>query len=187
MVGADLSRLRAGGGRKPPGRQDRICARDGLVERDHQGAATLGQLNRHRCVEYLRMSVGSRDSEGDRSRDKSANAAQRPGDEADGNLVSIVPAMPGDVELDRLSSQELHDLAVHRAMRHLDARFFYQLMQLLPVAEAGAGEFEKSGSKIMRLRDHVGATDSGRGEVTDLMRPYYLEYLRKHRVAANAY
>lgn len=95
--------------------------------------------------------------------------------------------MPDDDGLDRLSSQELHDLAVHRAKRHLDARFFYQLMKLLPVAEAGAGEFEKSENDIMRLSAHIDdVTDSGRGEVAELMRPFYLEYLRKHRVTADA-
>ena len=95
--------------------------------------------------------------------------------------------MPDDDGLDRLSSQELHDLAVHRAKRHLDARFFYRLMKLLPVAEAGAGDFEKSETDIMRLSAHVDdVTDSGRGEVAELMRPFYLEYLRKHHVTADA-
>jgi len=88
--------------------------------------------------------------------------------------------------LDRLSSKELHDLAVRRARRHLDARFFYQLVKLLPVAEAGAGEFDKSENDIMRLSAHVDdITDSGRGEVADLMRPFYLEYLREHHVSAD--
>jgi len=88
--------------------------------------------------------------------------------------------------LDRLSSKELHDLAVRRARRHFDARFFYQLVKLLPVAEAGAGEFDKSENDIMRLSAHVDdITDSGRGEVADLMRPFYLEYLREHHVSAD--
>ena len=95
--------------------------------------------------------------------------------------------MPDDDGLDRLSSQELHDLAVHRAKRHLDARFIYRLVKLLPVAEAGAGDFEKSETDIMRLSAHVDdVTDSGRGEVAELMRPFYLEYLRKHHVTADA-
>ena len=51
------------------------------------------------------------------------------------------PAMTGwQDELDRLSSPELHDLAVEHAKRHADARFFHDLMSMLPVAEAGAGE-----------------------------------------------
>jgi hypothetical protein len=94
--------------------------------------------------------------------------------------------MPDADGLDALSSQALHDLAVRRAKRHLDARFFYELMKMLPVAEAGAGEFEKSENDILRMSAHVDdVTDSGRGEVGELMRPIYIEYLRKHHVVAD--
>jgi hypothetical protein len=93
--------------------------------------------------------------------------------------------MPDDDGLDALSSKELHDLSVHRAKRHLDARFFYNLIKLLPVAEAGAGEYDKSDNDILRLSAHFDdVTDSGEGEVGELMRPFYLEYLRKHHVSA---
>jgi hypothetical protein len=90
--------------------------------------------------------------------------------------------------LDGLSSPALHDLAVRRAKRHLDARFFYELMKMLPVAEAGAGQFEKSENDILRLSAHVDdVTDSGRGDVAELMRPFYIEYLRKHHVVADGH
>ena len=90
-----------------------------------------------------------------------------------------------DDGLDALSSQQIHDLAVKRARRHLDARFFYDMIKLLPVAEAGAGEYEKSDDDILRLSAHFNdVSDSGKGEVGDLMRPFYLEYLRKHGVTA---
>ena len=92
-----------------------------------------------------------------------------------------------DDGLDALSSEQLHDLAVKRARRHLDARFFYDMMKLLPVAEAGAGEYEKSDDDILRVSAHFNdVTDSGRGEVAELLRPYYLEYLREHGVTADA-
>jgi hypothetical protein len=95
--------------------------------------------------------------------------------------------MANDDGLDRLSAKELHDLAVDRAKRHLDVRFFYQLMKMLPVAEAGAGQREKSENDVMHLSAHVDdITDSGQGEVAELMRPFYLEYLRKHDVRADA-
>jgi len=95
--------------------------------------------------------------------------------------------MPDDDGLDALTSQQLHDLAVHRARRHLDARFFYRLIKLLPVAEAGAGEYEKSDDDILRLSAHFNdVTDSGKGEVAELLRPFYLEYLREHGVTADA-
>ena len=93
--------------------------------------------------------------------------------------------MAQDDGLDRLSSPELHDLAVRRAQRHLDVRFFYELMQTLPMAEAGAGEFDKTEDEVLHLTAHLDdVTDSGRGQVAELMRPFYLDYLRKHHVQA---
>jgi hypothetical protein len=90
-----------------------------------------------------------------------------------------------DDDLEKLSSEQLHDLAVRRAKRHFDVRFFYDLMKLLPVAEAGAGDIQKSETDVLRLSAHVDdVADAGRGEVGELMRPFYLEYLRKHHVTA---
>ena len=92
--------------------------------------------------------------------------------------------MPDD-DLDRLSSQELHDLAVSRAKRHLDVRFFWELMQALPAAEAAAGELDEAEADVMKLSAHIDdVADSGRGEVGDLLRPFYLDYLRRHGVTA---
>jgi hypothetical protein len=93
--------------------------------------------------------------------------------------------MADDDGLDALSSAELHDLAVHRARRHLDVRFFWRLMQVLPQAEAAAGEMDKVEADIEWLRGHLDdVTDSGRGEVAELLRPFYLDYLRRHDVRA---
>ena len=95
--------------------------------------------------------------------------------------------MANDDGLDRLSSQELHSLAVRRAKRHVDAKFFYDLIKTLPVAEAAAGDVAESENDIFHLSAHVNdLTDSGRGEVAELMRPFYLEYLRRHHVRADA-
>ena len=96
-------------------------------------------------------------------------------------------AMTDHDDLERLSSPELHDLAVSRAKRHLDVRFFWELMRLLPAAEAAAGELGEAEADVMKLSAHVDdVTDAGRGEVADLLRPFYLEYLRRHGVAAPA-
>jgi hypothetical protein len=87
--------------------------------------------------------------------------------------------------LDRLSTTELHDLAVRRARRHLDVRFFWRLMQVLPVAEAGAGELREAEADVATMRAHLDdITDSGRGEVAEMLRPFYLEYLKEHGVKA---
>jgi hypothetical protein len=85
--------------------------------------------------------------------------------------------------LERLSSEELHDLAVSHARRHLDVKFFWRLMGVLPAAEAAAGELDEAEADVLRLSAHLDdVTDSGKGEVADLLRPFYLEYLREHGV-----
>jgi hypothetical protein len=92
---------------------------------------------------------------------------------------------PGDDALDALSSKELHDLAVRYALRHLDIPFFYRLMRDLPVAEAAIGDVKEAEADALTLRAHIDdVTDAGEGEVADLMRPVYLEYLREHGVTA---
>jgi hypothetical protein len=90
-----------------------------------------------------------------------------------------------DDGLDQLSSKELHDLAVDRARRHLDLRFFWNLMEVLPVAEAAAGELGEAEADLATIIAHVDdITDSGKGEIADLLRPFYLDYLRRHGVEA---
>ena len=85
--------------------------------------------------------------------------------------------------LEQLSSKELHDLAVHRARRHLDVKFLYRLMQVLPAAQAAAGELNEADADIQHTLAHLDdVTDSGEGEVAEMLRPFYLEYLRKHNV-----
>jgi len=84
--------------------------------------------------------------------------------------------------LDRLSSAELHDLAIRHALRHLDIGFFWRLLEYLPAAEAAAGELGEAAADIQMLRAHVDdITDSGHGEIAELLRPFYLDYLRARR------
>jgi hypothetical protein len=88
-------------------------------------------------------------------------------------------------DLEQLSSKELHDMAVSRAKKHLDVRFFWDLMKTLPAAEAAAGELNEAETDVLRLSAHVDdVSQSGEGEVAEMMRPFYLDYLRRHRVTA---
>ena len=83
--------------------------------------------------------------------------------------------------LDSLSSEQLHDLAVRHALRHLDVGFFVDLVKTLPVAEAAAGRIDAAEADVLTLRAHIDdITNSGRGEVAELLRPFYLDYLRSH-------
>jgi hypothetical protein len=88
-----------------------------------------------------------------------------------------------DDRLEELSSKELHDLAVRYALRHLDIPFLIRLMKALPVAEAAVGEIDEAKADALTLRAHLDdLTDSGEGEVADLLRPLYIDYLRRHGV-----
>ena len=88
-------------------------------------------------------------------------------------------------DLDQLTSAQLHDLAVRHAKRHLDVKFFWNLMQVLPQAEAAAGDIEKAEYDVDSLKGHLDdLTESGEGEVAELLRPFYLDYLRRHKVRA---
>ena len=40
-------------------------------------------------------------------------------------------------DLEKLSTRELHDRAVRRAEKHLDVRFFWSLLEMIPAAEPG--------------------------------------------------
>lgn len=69
------------------------------------------------------------------------------------------------------------------ALRHLDVGFFWRLLEYVPVAEAAAGELREAEADALTLRARLDdLTDSGEGEVAELLRPYYLEYLREHGV-----
>lgn len=84
-------------------------------------------------------------------------------------------------ELDELSSKELHDRAVGRAERHLDVKFFYDLLQTLPAAEAVTGDIDRSSADVFKLRALI--TDiatSDEGALADALRPFYIAYLLEH-------
>jgi len=83
--------------------------------------------------------------------------------------------------LDQLPARELHDLAVHRALRHLDVKFLWDLLRELPAAEAASGRVDVADADALHLSELIGnAIDSGDGEVAESMRPFYTSYLRQH-------
>jgi hypothetical protein len=84
--------------------------------------------------------------------------------------------------LDALSSHELHDLAVHRALRHLDVAFLWDLLRAIPAGEAAVGNPEEAGQDAAHLSSLISdAFASGKGELADSLRPIYLSYLEKHK------
>jgi len=84
-------------------------------------------------------------------------------------------------ELEALSSRELHDLAVHRALRHVDVEFLWELLRAIPAAEASEGNSIEAGRDITKVTALISdAISSGEGEVAEALRPLYIDYLAKH-------
>jgi hypothetical protein len=86
-----------------------------------------------------------------------------------------------DTDLDSLSSRELHDLAIKRALRHGDVRFLWELLRALPAAAQIEGDPQEASRDLVKLSALVSdALDSGRGVEAEALRPRYLDYLSKH-------
>jgi hypothetical protein len=84
-------------------------------------------------------------------------------------------------DLDGLSTQELHDRAIRRAERHLDVRFFWRLLGLIPAAEAARGDPGEADFDIQSSKGLIkDALHSGDGELGEVLRPVFIDYLRRH-------
>jgi len=84
-------------------------------------------------------------------------------------------------ELEKLSSRELHDLAVRRALHHVDVEFLWELLRAIPAAEASEGHSIEAGRDITKVSVLIDdAIDSGEGDVAEALRPLYLDYLTRH-------
>ena len=83
-------------------------------------------------------------------------------------------------QYERLSSRELHDLAVRHAHRHGDIRFFWQLMEVLPAVQAAARDLREAEADVLQMSAHLNdITDAGRGEVAEALRGFYIDYLTR--------
>jgi hypothetical protein len=86
-----------------------------------------------------------------------------------------------EAELESLSSPELHDLAVRRAVHHADVGFLWQLLRAIPAAEALEGDERESEADAVKVSALVAdAYGSGEGGMADALRPLYIDYLSKH-------
>jgi hypothetical protein len=83
-------------------------------------------------------------------------------------------------ELDQLSSKELHDRAWHHARRHLNAGFFWRLLELTPSALAGAGEGGEADTDVQRPSALVVDALDEDPKLIDALRPVYIDYLTEH-------
>jgi len=86
-----------------------------------------------------------------------------------------------ETDLDSLSSRELHDLAVHRALHHADVGFFWELLRSIPAAETLEGDMREAGEDLTKISALLSdALTLREGNLADALRPVYIDYLRKH-------
>jgi hypothetical protein len=86
-----------------------------------------------------------------------------------------------ETDLESLSSRELHDLAVRRALRRADLGFFWELLRTIPAAEALEGDVREAGEDLTKVSSLFSdAVTLSEGNLADELRPVYLDYLRKH-------
>jgi hypothetical protein len=83
--------------------------------------------------------------------------------------------------LDELSTHELHDRAITRAEKHLDVKFFWRLLKLIPAAEALSGDEGEAEYDIQFSKGKIlDALHSGDGQLGEALRPVFIDYLREH-------
>lgn len=83
--------------------------------------------------------------------------------------------------LDELSTHELHDRAVGRAEKHMDVKFFWRLLKLIPAAQALSGDEGEAEYDLQFSKGKIyDALHSGDGQLGEALRPVFIDYLRKH-------
>jgi hypothetical protein len=86
-----------------------------------------------------------------------------------------------DEDLDKLSTRELHDRAIRRAEKHLDVRFFWSLLEVIPAAQTASGDEAEGDFDIQFSKGLIkDALHSGDGQLGEALRPMFLDYLREH-------
>ncbi len=70
---------------------------------------------------------------------------------------------------------------MRHAERHLDVRFLWSLLEMIPAAEVASGDLGEADFDTQVARGQISdALHSGDGKLGDAMRPVFIDYLRKH-------
>ncbi|MFI6598106.1 hypothetical protein ACIBHX_17760 [Nonomuraea sp. NPDC050536] len=83
--------------------------------------------------------------------------------------------------LESLPANELHDRAVRYAVRHGDFGFLWNLLKVIPAAEAVSGNDDETANDLSRVSALLSdAIAAGEGELGEALKPVYIDYLTKH-------
>ncbi len=89
--------------------------------------------------------------------------------------------MDTETDLEALSSRELHDMAMRRALHHADIGFLWELLRAIPAAEESVGDAREAGADLTKVSSLISdMLGSGENEIAEALRPLYIDYLRKH-------
>jgi hypothetical protein len=92
--------------------------------------------------------------------------------------------MPTAEELEKLSTKDLQERAFQVARRRLDVRFFWNLLEMTPAAEAAAGHEGEAQADVLSLSERVAdVVNPDSAEEAEAFRPIYIEYLVEHEQA----
>ena len=70
---------------------------------------------------------------------------------------------------------------MHRAERHLDVKFLWSLLEMIPAAEAASGDTGEADYDMQSSKGLItDALHSGEGALGEALRPVFIEYLREH-------
>ncbi|RKS10885.1 hypothetical protein DFP74_6670 [Nocardiopsis sp. Huas11] len=85
-------------------------------------------------------------------------------------------------DFDQTSTEDLRERATELARKRWDVRFFWQLLRMIPAAEAAAGNEEGSRASIAQASGFLYEALSAESDpkVHEALRPVYIEYLREH-------
>ncbi|HEX4465627.1 MAG TPA: hypothetical protein VH025_00435 [Solirubrobacteraceae bacterium] len=83
--------------------------------------------------------------------------------------------------LEELPTKELHDRAMRHAERHVDLKFFWSLLKLIPSAQAASGDIGEAEFDVQSSKGLISdALHSGDGALGEALRPVFIDYLRRH-------
>ncbi|MFE3462037.1 hypothetical protein ACFXKD_31220 [Nocardiopsis aegyptia] len=90
-------------------------------------------------------------------------------------------------DFDQTSTEDLRERATDLARKRWDVRFFWQLLRMIPAAEAAAGNEEGSRASIAQASGFLYEALSAESDpkVHEALRPVYIDYLREHGADAS--